>query len=238
MSRLRLTKGIDDIVKNFTPLTSNKDRLAKMLNYAVLGLKDPENGEHISRLTDLSSMRSLRWIKIKMEETEEGRLILKEQPRITEETSNFKNLKEYPHNTLGYAYYKYMNENNFTPDERPIAKYLPDLELAYICQRYKETHDFYHILLGYGRTIPEELAVKWFESLHLRLPSSAIASLWGGLIISFSANLNLISNYLPHVISNSEKSKFLLGIYFEKRLEQDINKLREELNIIPLDKFL
>jgi ubiquinone biosynthesis protein COQ4 len=238
MSKLRLTKGVDDLVKNFTPLNSNCERLSKMFNYAVRSLEDPENGEHISRLTDVTSMRSLRWIKVKMEETEEGRIILKEQPRITIETTNFKNLKNYPENTLGYAYYKYMSENNFTPDERPIAKYIPDLDLAYICQRYKETHDFYHTLLGYGRTVPEELAVKWFESLHLRLPSSAIASLWGGLIISFTANLHLISSFLPHVITNSEKSKFLLSIFYEKRLEQDLNKLREELNINPLNKFL
>jgi ubiquinone biosynthesis protein COQ4 len=238
MNKLRPTRGIEDIIRNFTPINSNYERITKMFNYAVKGLREPEEGQHISNLTDLSSMRALRWIKVKMEETEEGRRILTEQPRITEETTNFKNLKNYPENTLGYSYYKYMSDNNFTPDERPVAKYIPDLELAYICQRYKETHDFYHTLLGYGRTVPEELAVKWFESLHLRLPSSAIASLWGGLIISFSSNLNLVSIYLPHVITNAERSKFLMGVYFEKRLEQDINKLRDELNIIPLNKFL
>lgn len=238
MNKFRPTKGIEDIVKNFTPINSNYERITKMVNYAYKGLKNPEEGQHISDLTDLTSMRALRWVKLKMEETQEGRKILSEQPRITEETTNFKNLKEYPENTLGYSYYKYLSENNFTPDERPVARYIPDLELSYICQRYKETHDFYHILLGYGRTVPEELAVKWFESLHLRLPSSAIAALWGGLIVSFSSNINLVTKYLPHVIANAERSKFLLSVNYEKRLEQDINKLRDELNIVPLNKFL
>jgi len=238
MSKLRLNRGTNDLIKNFTPLKSNYERVTKMFKYGVKGLTNPEDGEHISNFTDLSSMRVLKFLKVKMEETEEGRRILNEQPRITEESTNFENLKNYPENSLGYSYYKYMLENNFSPNERPIAKYIPDIELAYICQRYKETHDFYHTLLGYGRSVPEELAVKWFESLHLKLPSCAMAALWGGLIISFSSNLNLVSAYLPHVISNADKSRFLLAIYFEKRLEQDINKLREELNIIPLNKFL
>jgi ubiquinone biosynthesis protein COQ4 len=237
MSKLRLEKGISDIIKNFTPVNSNYDRITKMCKYAFEGLKDPENGEHISKLTDLSSIHVLRWMKIKLEETSEGRKILKEQPRITESTTNFEKLKEYHINSLGYNYYKYMSENKFSPEERPLAKYIPDLELAYICQRYKETHDFYHVLLGYGRSIPDEIAVKWFEALHLRLPSSSIAALFGGVRLTLGDHLNMYSRYLPHVITNADRCKFILGFYFENRLEQDINTLREEMNIIPLNKF-
>jgi len=108
-------------------------------------------------------MHPIRWNKLKIEETEEGRKILKLKPRVTEQSLNFPNLKDYKQNTLGYAYYKYMKENRFTPDDRPVAKYIPDDELAYVCQRYKETHDFYHVLHNYGRTVPDEIAVKWFE---------------------------------------------------------------------------
>jgi ubiquinone biosynthesis protein Coq4 len=173
-----------------------------------------------------------------MEGTEEGRRILKEKPRVTEQSLNFSKLKDYKHGTVGYHYYKYMSDNNFTPNERPIAKYIPDLELAYICQRYKETHDFYHILLNYGRTIPDEVAVKWFEALHLRLPSSSIASLFGTMRMNTSEIVNLYSRYLPHVITQSKNAKFVLGIYYEERLTESIDKLREEINIVPLNKFI
>ena len=40
-----------------------------------------------------------------------------------------------------------MTRNGFTPSGRPLAKYVPDLELAYVAQRYKEIHDFLHVLL-------------------------------------------------------------------------------------------
>lgn len=238
MKNFLSSKANYDLIKNFVPINSNFDRISTMVNCAIKGLNDPDDGSHISQLGDLSSLNTLRWIKLKMEQTEEGRRILELKPRVNETTTNFNELKDYDINSLGYNYYKYMSENNFTPNERPIAKYIPDLELAYICQRYKETHDFYHVLLGYGRTVMDEIAVKWFEGLHLRLPSSSYASLFGGLRLSFYDNLHLYSRYLPHIISNAEKSKFVLSFYYEERLKQDINLLRKKMIIIPLYKFL
>jgi ubiquinone biosynthesis protein COQ4 len=223
-----------DIIKNYNPIYSNSDRILKMVSVALSGIKDPEDGNHISNLTDLSSLHSLRWIKLKMEETEEGRRILKLKPRVTEQTLNFNHLKEYKENTLGHAYYKYMSENQFTPDERPVAKYIPDVDLAYVCQRYKETHDFYHVLLNYGRSVPDEIAVKWFEALHLRLPSSSLAGIFGPLRLPPSEIFTLYSKYLPHVINNSQKCKFIMGYFFEERMNENIDKLRKEINLTPL----
>lgn len=99
-----------DLIKNFTSVNSNNERLTKMFFSAVKGIQDPDDGTHISELGDLSSMNSLRWIKWKMEQNEEGRRILKEQPRITEQTVDFINLKNYDTNSLGYHYWRYMSE--------------------------------------------------------------------------------------------------------------------------------
>ena len=128
-----------DLLKNFTKLDSNLQRYKLILKNSVESVNDPENGEHISQLGDLTNLNNLAWIKNKIQQTEEGRLILLEKPRITEETVDFKNLKNYKKDSLGFLYYQYMSRNNFSPNERPIAKYIPDLELSYICQRYKET---------------------------------------------------------------------------------------------------
>lgn len=234
----KINKNLNDIIKNYIPIKTNSDRISKIFSSALSGIKYPEDGNHVSELTDLSSMHSLLWIKFKLLNTEEGKIILQEKPRINEDTINFNKLKDYKKTSLGFHYYKYMNENNFSPDERPVSKYIPDVELAYICQRYKETHDFYHVLLGYGRTIPDEIAVKWFEALHLRLPSSSLSALFGGLRLSVGENINLYSSLLTPAIHNAKNCKFILGCYFEKHLEEDLGKIQQELNIIPLDKFI
>lgn len=66
-----------------------------------------------------------------------------------------------------------MESHDFSADERPLAKYIPDLELAYVYQRYKEVHDYLHTLLGYGIEVEDELAIKWFEMAQTGLPVSS-----------------------------------------------------------------
>ena len=227
----KVKSHLSDLIKNFRPIRSDSERIQLMINSAISGLRDPDNGVHISRLTDLSSMNCLRWIKMKMEETDEGSRILIEKPRVTKESLNFETLKTLKPNTLGSLYYKYMSENNFSPDERPVVEYIPDVELAYICQRYKETHDFFHVLLNLGRSIKHEVAVKWFEALHLRLPSSSIAGLFGGLRLSPAEVNSLYTSLLPEIVENSKNSKFIMGVYYEERLNQDIDELRREMCI-------
>jgi len=49
-------------------------------------------------------------------------------------------------------------------DARPIVKHIPDFDSAYVYQRYKEIHDFIHVIFfNYDVSVKEELALKWFE---------------------------------------------------------------------------
>lgn len=231
MKKFEFLKNNIDLIKNYTKLNSNLNRYNLILKSAVSSVKDPEDGQHISELGDLTNLNSLKQIKTRMQETEEGKLILSQMPRVSEETMDFSNLKNYNKNTLGYAYYQYMSRNCFSPNERPVAKYNPDIELTYINQRYKETHDFYHILLAMDRTLIDEVAVKWFEAEHLRLSSSSLGGLFGSLTLTPKEVFFLYNRLLPGIIQVARSSKFLLGVYFEKRLEQDLSELRKELSI-------
>lgn len=58
-----------------------------------------------------------------------------------------------------------MSKFTFNAEDRTPSKYVPDLELAYIMQRYRETHDAIHVLLNYDVSVAEELAVKWYEMI-------------------------------------------------------------------------
>lgn len=219
-----------DLIKNFK-LNSNFERYTLIAKNAYESVTDPHHGEHVSELGDLTNFKSLHYLREKILESDEGRLIISEKPRISEESVNFKNLGNLDKNTLGFRYYKYMTENSFTPNERPIVKYIQDRELSYVNQRYKETHDFYHVLLEMDRTLIDEVAVKWFEAEHLKLSSSSMGGLFGIMTLKPQEIFNLYNKLLPGLINIARNAKFLLGIYYEKRLEQDINDLRKELNI-------
>ena len=76
---------------------------------------------------------------------------------------NIDELLTLPDETFGHEYARFMSDHGYTADERPLVKYVPNLEHAYILQRYKEVHDMAHVLLGYDTSVAEEIAVKWFE---------------------------------------------------------------------------
>lgn len=68
----------------------------------------------------------------------DGKKILEEKPRVDNETWNIPRMLELPDHTFGHQYAKWMSKFRFHPEERPVVKYVPDLELAYIIQRYRE----------------------------------------------------------------------------------------------------
>ena len=234
---MKVPKNLSDLILNFTKLNSNTDRILKAINISLTAFRDPERADAVSELGDLSNMNTLRWIKQIMENSEEGLNILKAKPRICKDSIKFTSLEKYEKNSLGYHYYLFMKSNNFIPEERPVSKFMPDLELAYISQRYKETHDFYHVLLGYNIQVVEEIAVKWFEALHLRLPSASIASVFGQFRLSFQDQALLLTKYIPHVKLNAEQASFMLNQNFENLLKKNIDIVRKDLNIIPLKEF-
>lgn len=67
-----------------------------------------------------------------------------------------------PVTTFGGAYYQYiygykldrlmiyrfLTSHGFSPDERPQVQLVDDPELAYVMARYREVHDFWHVLAG------------------------------------------------------------------------------------------
>lgn len=44
---------------------------------------------------------------------------------------------------------------------RPEVKFVDDAELAYVMKRYREVHDFWHVLTGVPTTVLGEIALKW-----------------------------------------------------------------------------
>jgi ubiquinone biosynthesis protein Coq4 len=43
-----------------------------------------------------------------------------------------------------------------------LVRFVDDEELAYVAQRYREIHDFMHVLLGLNSiSVHDEIAVKW-----------------------------------------------------------------------------
>ena len=117
-----------------------------------------------------------------MKESETGCRILKDKPRVRNDgVWNQQRLLNLDEDTFGHQYAAWMKGYGYSADERPLVKYVANVEHAYIMQRYREMHDTVHVLLGYGTTVEEEIAIKWFEMAQTGLPMTALSAFFGPL---------------------------------------------------------
>lgn len=98
-------------------------------------------------------------------------------------------------------------------------------------QRYRESHDFYHVLLGFGVSIPSELVVKWFELANFNLPVALLSSIFGPLRMESTERRRLMSTYGTWALKCGSQAKCLIGVEWEKEWEKDVGLLKKELGI-------
>lgn len=67
--------------------------------------------------------------------------------------------------TLGHAYYHFITDNGLSPDYLPRSR--PETDLGFHARRVEETHDIWHVVLGYQPDLPGEIGILSFFIGHL-----------------------------------------------------------------------
>ena len=109
--------------------------------------------------------------------------------------------------------------------------YIDDPELAYVMQRYRECHDFYHAITGLPTTIRYELALKAFEFANLGLPMSGLGAALGPVRLGPKHRASLVGEYYPWALRCGSSAKNVMTVYWEEKWEMDAEELRRELGI-------
>ncbi|KAF2426476.1 coenzyme Q biosynthesis protein Coq4 [Tothia fuscella] len=159
-----------------------------------------------------------------------GRRILRDRPRLTSQTLNLDYLRSLPTNTVGRAYITWLDLEGVSPDTRDTVRYIDDPECAYVMQRYRECHDFYHALTGLPIMREGEVALKAFEFANTLLPMTGL-SIGAVATLKRPERERFFSVYGPWAIRNGVNSQEVINIYWEEELENDVDALRERLGI-------
>lgn len=164
-----------------------------------------------------------------------GRRILRDRPRISSQTLSMTYLRSLPSNTVGRVYVGWLDREGVTPDSRDSVKYIDDEECAYVMQRYRECHDFYHALTGLPIVVEGEVALKAFEFANTLLPMTGL-SVFALTRLKPAERRRFFQIYGPWAVKNGLGAKEIINIYWEEWLERDVDELRAELGIEkPLD---
>ncbi|VDK78930.1 unnamed protein product [Litomosoides sigmodontis] len=201
---------------------------------AATALLNPTRADMVATMGETTAFRRiLEKICQRMESDVCGRKILRDRPRITNATVDLNYLRTLPRGTLGKEYSIFLERLGTTPDERPSVKFVDDDDLVYVMQRYRETHDFNHIILQMKTTLLEEIVVKWFEGIQLGLPMCVLGGVFGGLRLDPKRHRAFMQQYLPWCVEQAVNSRLLIAVDWENHFEKPICELQKAYSITP-----
>ncbi|XP_062063440.1 long-chain fatty acid transport protein 4 isoform X3 [Lepus europaeus] len=198
---------------------------------AAMALYDPYRHDMVAVLGETTGRRTLKVLRDQMRRNPEGAQILQERPRISLSTLDLGKLRSLPDGSLGREYLRFLDVNRVSPDTRAPTRFVDDEELAYVIQRYREVHDMLHTLLGMPTNILGEIVVKWFEAVQTGLPMCILGALFGPIRLSAPRLRVLVLELIPWAVQNGRRAPCVLNLYYERRWEQPLSALREELGI-------
>ena len=170
-------------------------RLLAFPYLALNSIADPTRGEMVAGLGDLTGYYSLRSMQRDMKKSPYGVELLKRKTVISSDSLNFSELRGLPDGTLGKTYSIFMESHNFKADERPPVRFVDDEELAYIMLRYRQLHDFWHVICGVPPTVLGEIALKWFEWRKVFVRTQHLTCVIADNIVDWLTNMWAKCNY-------------------------------------------
>jgi len=139
-------------------------------------------------------------------------------------------LRSLPPNSVGRTYVGWLDREGVSPDTRSQVQYIDDEECAYVMQRYRECHDFYHALVGLPVVREGEVALKAFEFANTLLPMTGL-SMAAVMTLKKAERERFWHTYLPWALGNGIRAEEVINVYWEEQLERDVDDLRRELGI-------
>ncbi|UPX14009.1 Ubiquinone biosynthesis protein [Ascochyta rabiei] len=206
-------------------------RLGLAISSGIGSFLDPRKGELIATFGEATAQPYFIYkLRDRMLMNATGRRILRERPRLTSKSLDIPRLRSLPPNTVGYNYAAWLDAEGVTPDTRAQVRYIDDEECAYVMQRYRECHDFYHALVGLPVFREGEVALKAFEFANTGLPMTGLA-VFSALTLKKGEWRRFLDVYGPWAARNGARSDDVINVYWEEELETDINELRTRLGI-------
>lgn len=247
-SRRQEQRHYRHIIPSLTPL----QRLGTLLHSSLTALNDPTRADAVAAVGEVTGSFALSKIFVAMEKDAVGRRILLERPLVDEgvakrasqlleqhinNNDNNSSLKQHPI-TFGAAYGAFLQTHNFHPNERSNIRFISDPNLAYVMTRYRQSHDFWHVLTGLPPTVLGELALKWLELLQTGLPLAALSATGGAMgvtskMLSSRESEVLWGVYFPWAmrVGRGMRENAFMCTYYEEELETELDVLRGDMRI-------
>ncbi len=166
----------------------------------------------------------------------EGRRVLADRTPLPPGILEPERLANLPEGSLGYEYHRHCRENRLDPklisvESEKVAREFPATpEHAFVYDRYRDSHDFWHVLTGYGTDMAGEAGIiAW---------TYAQTGNRGYLLIFLLNALMCLKRGRPDVFRtcwqgyrHGKRSPLLLAVDWTPYLDRPIEEVRRSLGL-------
>jgi ubiquinone biosynthesis protein COQ4 len=155
-----------------------------------------------------------------------------ERRAIDSRTVDLDVLAALPPGTLGHEYARFLRSRGFTPDVFAIDEAVPD-RASYVAQRFRQTHDLWHVLTGFSTDAASEVALQAFTYGQTGAPSTGIIAAIGTLRAAVAGYR--IGGATLAAYRNGRAASYLGAFPWEEHWATPIAELRALLGITPVE---
>jgi len=192
---------------------------------------DPRRADLVAVVGETTGVPALRAIRDRMLRSPEGRELLADRPRITDDT--VAPCWDLPAETFGGAYAQFMGVRGFKANDRPAVRFVDDPELAWVVVRAREVHDFWHVLFNCHTNVFGETALKAVEFVQTGIPMTAMAVAAGEYRMKPEDRAEMNKVFLPWAVRAGAQAADLMTIYYERHFDENLEELRKKWRIEP-----
>lgn len=151
--------------------------------------------------------------------------------RYLPKAADLDQLIKLPAGTLGHEFASHMKRYNLSVDFYPQIEVTD--EKTYISMRFRQTHDIFHVLTGFGTSIPDELGVQAFVTALINSPMS-VGIIGGGLMRSVLFDPAIQHECMMATMQGYQMglgSRGVLSYRYEDNWAKPLSEIRSELGV-------
>ncbi len=208
-------------------------RLAHILRTGVRTLVTRDFGADLAAVQDGLDLSAFEALGQRLRQTDDGRALLAEQPRIDLQSVDVDAMRALPDDTLGHQVLQHLERNALLADiELPQCPFPLSPAATYAKQRWRETHDIRHVLTGLGIDIRDEIVLQAFQlgQFHNRF---AMVQMTVGPLLSPMAPGPLLRDY-RRAFRAGRAARPLIDVRWEGLWDRRVEELRVVLGISRL----
>lgn len=194
-------------------------------------LRNPHAIQNIYRIEDglLHAGVSARMLEHLRQDPDVRRML--QERYLRGKTPNLDELRTLPAGTLGREYVRHIEDYGFNPGYYQPLKPVDDL--TYALARVRETHDIWHVVLGFYPTPIGEIGLKAFELTQLQRPMAGVI-VAGGILRHLAIGFEQFSDVLAAIAGGYElarQARPLLAERWEEHWDEPVDSIRARLHV-------